>query len=322
MNIAGTYTAIVTPFKKNLDVDYNGLRENIRFQIDNGIDGVVPCGTTGEAATLSMKEHEKVIDTVVDEANGKIKVIAGTGSNNTNEAIELTRHAKDAGADACLLISPYYNKPTQEGIYQHYKKIAETVDIPLIPYNIQSRTGINIEPDTIVRLSKIEGIIGIKEASGNLNQVAAIINKLRKNSKENSKENSKKNNKWNNKENNKNFILLSGDDALTLPIIALGGKGVISVVSNIIPKEVKALTDYCLSGNFEGAREIHYKLLNLTKAMFIETNPAPVKYAMNVLKKEGKKSGMNAGNLRLPLVEISAQSKKKIEDVLKEMEMI
>lgn len=304
MNITGCYTAIVTPFKKNLDIDYNGLRENIRFQIDNGIDGIVPCGTTGEAATLSMEEHEKVIDTVVDEANGKIKVIAGTGSNNTAEAIELTRHAKDSGADACLLITPYYNKPTQEGIYQHYKKIAETVDIPLILYNIKSRTGINIEPDTTIRLSKIKGVIGIKEASGDLNQVSAIISKLKTESNKNF-----------------NFILISGDDALTLPIIALGGRGVISVVSNIIPKDVKALTDYCLSGNFEKAREIHYKLLNLTKTMFIETNPAPVKYAMNVLK-ENNKIGMNAGNLRLPLVEVSDASKGKIKDVLKEVNSI
>ncbi|MDI6730878.1 MAG: 4-hydroxy-tetrahydrodipicolinate synthase [Candidatus Altarchaeum sp.] len=304
MDYAGCYTAIVTPFKKNSDIDYDGLRENIRFQIDNGIDGVVPCGTTGEAATLSIEEHEKVIDTVVDEANGKIKVIAGTGSNNTAEAIELTRHAKDSGADACLLITPYYNKPTQEGIYQHYKKIAETVDILLIPYNIKSRTGVNIDTDTTIRLSKIRGVIGIKEASGDLNQVSAIISKLKT-------------------EGNKNFnfILLSGDDALTLPIIALGGIGVISVVSNIMPKDVKTLTDYCLSGNFEDARKIHYKLLNLTKTMFIETNPAPVKYAMNVLK-ENNKIGMNAGNLRLPLVEVSDASKEKIKDVLKEVKII
>ncbi len=304
MDYAGCYTAIVTPFKKKLVVDYDGLRENIRFQIDNGIDGVVPCGTTGEAATLSMEEHEKIIDTVVDEANGKIKVIAGTGSNNTAEAIELTRHAKDSGADACLLITPYYNKPTQEGIYQHYKKIAETVDIPLIPYSIKSRTGINVEPDTIIRLSKIKGIIGIKEASGDLNQVSTIISKLKTEGNKNS-----------------DFVLFSGDDTLTLPIIALGGKGVISVVSNIMPKDVKTLTDYCLSGNFEGARKIHYKLLNLTKTMFIETNPAPVKYAMNVLK-ENNKTGMNAGNLRLPLVGVSDASKEKIKDVLKEVDMI
>ncbi|PKP59134.1 MAG: 4-hydroxy-tetrahydrodipicolinate synthase [Candidatus Altiarchaeales archaeon HGW-Altiarchaeales-1] len=302
MNITGCYTAIVTPFKKNLEVDYDGLRENIKFQIDNGIDGVVPCGTTGEAATLSMEEHEKVIDTVVDESNGKIKIIAGTGSNNTAEAIELTKHAKDAGADACLLITPYYNKPTQEGIYQHYKKIAETIDIPLIPYNIKSRTGINIEPDTTIRLSRINGIIGVKEASDDLDQISGIINKLKL-------------------RNAQNFILLSGDDGWTLPIIALGGKGVISVVSNIMPKEVKTLTDCCLSGNFECAREIHYKLLNLTKTMFIETNPAPVKYAMNVLKENGK-SGMNAGNLRLPLVEVSDASKGKIKEVLKEINMI
>lgn len=296
--ISGCYTAIVTPFKKNLDIDYDGLRENIRFQIENKVDGVVPCGTTGESATLSMEEHKKVVDTVIDEANGKIKVIAGTGSNNTAEAIELTKHAKDAGADACLLITPYYNKPTQEGIYQHYKKIAEAVDIPLIPYNIKSRTGININADTTIRLSKIKGIIGIKEASGDLNQISTIISKSKT-----------------------NFSVLSGDDALTLPIMALGGRGVISVVSNIMPSDVKALTDYCLSGNFEKAREIHYKLLNLIKAMFVETNPAPVKYAMNVLK-ENKGIGMNAGGLRLPLVEVSDASKEKIKNALKEVGMI
>jgi len=302
MELKGCYTAIVTPFKKNLEVDYDGLRENIQFQIESNVDGIVPCGTTGEAATLSMEEHKKIIDVAVDECNGKIKVIAGTGSNNTTEAIELTKHAKDAGADACLLIAPYYNKPTQEGIYQHYKKISETIDIPLILYNIKSRTGVNIEVDTILKLSKIKNIIGIKEASGDLNQVSAIIHGVKL-------------------MNNENFVLLSGDDTLTMPIMALGGKGVISVVSNIVPREVKALTDYCLSGNFEKAREIHYKLLDLMKVMFIETNPCPVKYAMNVLKEKNKK-GMNAGNLRLPLVEISDTSKEKVRNVLKNMDFI
>ncbi len=302
MELKGCYTAIVTPFKKNLEVDYDGLRENIQFQIESNVNGIVPCGTTGEAATLSMEEHKKIIDVVVDECNGKIKVIAGTGSSSTREAIELTKHAKDAGADACLLITPYYNKPTQEGIYQHYKKISETIDIPLILYNIKSRTGVNIEVDTILKLSEIKNIIGIKEASGDLNQISAIIHRLKL-------------------MNNENFVLLSGDDTLTLPIMALGGKGVISVVSNIVPMEVKALTDYCLSGNFEKAREIHYKLLDLMKVMFIETNPCPVKYAMNVLKEKNKK-GMNAGNLRLPLVEISDASKEKVRNVLKNMDFI
>lgn len=302
MDISGCHTAIVTPFKKNLDVDYDGLRENVRFQIDNDIDGVVPCGTTGEAATISFAEHKKIIEVVVDEANGKIKVIAGTGSNNTAEAIELTKHAKDAGADACLLICPYYNKPTQEGIYQHYKKITESIDIPIIPYNIKSRTGINIETETIIKLSQIKGIIGVKEASGDLNQISGIIDKTRST-------------------NDKNFALLSGDDAMTLPIIAAGGKGVISVISNIVPKDVKALVDYCLSGNFENARDVHYNLLNLIKAMFIETNPAPVKYAMNILKERGK-HGMDAGNLRLPLVEVADTSKIKIKEALKEYNLI
>lgn len=301
--IKGTFTAIVTPFKNNgREVDYEGLRENIEFQIENNVDGIVPCGTTGEAATLSMEEHKKIIDVCVDECNGKIKVIAGTGSNNTKEAIELTKHAKDAGADACLLISPYYNKPTQEGLYQHFKKISE-IDIPLILYNIQSRTSVNITPETIKRLMEIDNIIGVKEASSDFDQISKIINFARN-------------------LNSKNFSILSGNDSQTLPIIALGGKGVISVISNIIPKETKALVDYCLNGNFEDARKIHYKILDLIYAAFIETNPAPIKYMMNKIKEIKGINGMNAGNLRLPLVEISEENAKKIDAILKSHNLI
>lgn len=299
--IKGTYTAIVTPFKSNGEVDYEGLRENIRFQIENNVDGIVPCGTTGEAATLSMEEHKKIISVCVDECNGKIKVIAGTGSNNTKEALELTKYAKDVGADACLLISPYYNKPTQEGLYQHYKKISE-IEIPLILYNIQSRTAVNIEPETVKRLMEIENIIGIKEASSNFDQISKIIYFAR---------NLK----------NKNFSVISGNDSQTLPIIALGGKGVISVISNIIPKETKTLVDYCLNGNFEDARKIHYKILNLINLAFIETNPIPIKYMMNKIKDKGK-YGMNAGILRLPLVEISKKNMESVDKALKEYGLI
>ncbi|MFN3527877.1 MAG: 4-hydroxy-tetrahydrodipicolinate synthase [Candidatus Altarchaeaceae archaeon] len=299
LEIKGTYTAIVTPFKKNGEVDFEGLRENIRFQIENNIDGIVPCGTTGESATLSMEEHKKIIDVCVDECNGKIKVIAGTGSNNTKEALELTKHAKDTGADACLLISPYYNKPTQEGIYQHFKKISE-IDIPLILYNIQSRTAVNIEPETVKRLMEIDNIIGIKEASSNFDQISKIIYFAR---------------------DRKNFSVISGNDSQTLPIIALGGKGVISVISNIIPKETKQLVDYCLNGNFEEARKIHYRILNLMNVAFIETNPIPIKYMMNKMKEKGMR-GMNAGTLRLPLVELSEKNKIKVDEALKEYGLI
>lgn len=297
--VEGAFTAIVTPFDKRNNVDYEKLKENIEFQIENDIDGIVPCGTTGESATLSMDEHKKIIETCVDAANGRIKVIAGTGSNNTTEAIELTKHAKDCGADACLLISPYYNKPTQEGIYQHFKKISE-IDIPLILYNIQSRTAVNIEPDTIKRLSEIESIIGVKEASGNFDQISDII-KLTK---------------------DRNFSVISGNDSHTLPIIALGGKGVISVVSNIIPKKVKELVENCLKGNFEEGRKIHYEILNLVHVMFVETNPIPIKFAMNKIKENKNLKGMNAGNPRLPLVEPLDKNKKRIEDVLRSYGLI
>lgn len=292
--ISGCITALVTPFK-NGELDVEGLKENIKFQIDSGIDGIVPCGSTGEAATLSMEEHKKVVEISVDSSNGKVPVIAGTGSNSTEEAIELTKHAEDCGADAALLISPYYNKPTQEGLYQHYKKISESVDIPLILYNIPGRTAVNIEPATIKRLSELSNIIGVKEASGNLNLVSKIID-LTKN-------------------RDKKFLVFSGDDSLTLPVMALGGCGVISVASNIIPREMSELVKKCAAGDFEGARKIHFKFLSLMNVLFIETNPTPVKFAMNEMK-------MHAGIPRLPLVEVSDESKEKIRKVLKDLNLI
>jgi len=284
----GSMVAIVTPFKKG-KVDDKKLAELVEFQIKNGTAGIVPCGTTGESATLSYEEHKHVIEVVIEAANKKAHVIAGTGSNNTAEAIELTRHAKDRGADASLQISPYYNRPTQEGLYQHFKKIADEVGIPLIVYNIASRTGVNITPETMQRLSRVKNIIGVKEASGNLDQMSRIHQLC-----------------------GDGFDLISGDDSLTLPILTIGGTGVISVVSNIVPRDVRDMVAKFKNGDIGGARKLHYKLLPLVKAMFIETNPIPVKTAMALL-------GMiDESSLRLPMYAMSdanlAQLKKALKD--------
>jgi 4-hydroxy-tetrahydrodipicolinate synthase len=289
----GSMVAIVTPFKNNgLELDEDKLKELVQFQIKNGTSAIIPCGTTGESATLSIQEHERVIDIVISTAKPHAKVIAGTGSNNTSEAIELTCHARKAGADAALIITPYYNKPTQEGIYRHFKALSDSTDIPLIAYNISSRTGVNITPETMKRLSELKSVVGVKEASGDLNQMAAI-KKLCPN----------------------NFNLISGDDSLTLPLLAIGGCGVISVVANIVPKDVSDMVDAFMKNNMDKARELHYKMLPLVKAMFIETNPIPVKTAMSMM-------GMINSDLRLPMCEMGAENKKKLEKALKDYGLI
>ena len=292
MEIKGLFTAVITPFDEKGKVDEEGLRGNIEFQLENGVDGVVPVGTTGESATLSEEEHKRVVEITIDQVNGRALVLAGTGSNNTAEAIDYTRHAKDAGADAALMISPYYNKPTQEGIYQHYKKVAESVDIPIILYTVPGRTMVNIEPETTKRLSEIPNIVGIKDASGNLNQISKEILLC-----------------------GEDFVVLSGDDSLNLPIISLGGKGAISVVSNIAPREMGGLVREALNGNFTEAMKLHYRLYPLSKVLFIETNPAPVKAAMNMM-------GLAAGNPRLPLVPVRKDSEEKIRGVLEELKLL
>ncbi len=283
----GSMVAIVTPFKKG-KVDERKLAGLVEFHIKNGTSAIVPCGTTGESATLSYEEHEHVIEVVIEAANKKVPVIAGTGSNNTAEAIMLTKHAKAAGADASLQISPYYNRPTQEGLYQHFKKIAEEADMPLVVYNIQSRTGVNISPETMTRLSKVKNIVGVKEASGNLDQMSQIRSLC-----------------------GRGFDLISGDDSLTLPILAIGGTGVISVVANIVPKDVAAMTARFKKGDVDGARKLHYKLLPLVKAMFIETNPIPVKTAMGLM-------GMIEPDLRLPMCAMSDANLARLKKALKD----
>jgi 4-hydroxy-tetrahydrodipicolinate synthase len=286
MRFEGTYTALVTPFDKQGNLDEEGLRELIRFQLQEGIDGLVPVGTTGECSTLSYEEHERVIEIVVEEAKGRVPVVAGTGSNSTREALMLTNFAREAGADGALLVVPYYNRPTQEGLYQHFKELAEKVDIPQILYNIPSRTGVNLLPQTVARLAEIKNIVGIKEAS-TVDQVSEIIELTR----------------------GKDFVVFSGNDNQTLPILALGGVGVISVASNVAPRLVSEMVRAFRKGKVEEARELHYRLSPLFKALFLETNPAPVKAALEMM-------GLPAGPPRLPLVEISQQNREILRKVL------
>lgn len=284
----GSIVAIVTPFKDG-KVDEKNLRDLIDFHIKNGTSGIVPCGTTGESATLSFEEHDKVIEIAVKQANKRVPVIAGTGSNSTEEAIMLTRHAAKAGADASLQVSPYYNRPTQKGLYEHFKVIADSVSIPIVLYNIASRTGVNIEPETIARLSRdCKNILAVKEASGNLDQMSRIKVLC-----------------------GPDFDLLSGDDSLTLPVLGIAGTGVISVVANIVPGDVAALVAEFEKGNIKKAQQIHYKLLPLVKAMFIETNPIPVKTAMGLL-------GMCEPGLRLPMSAMLPENLEKLKSALRD----
>lgn len=251
--LSGAFSAIVTPFHDG-EIDERALRELIEWQIQNGVDGLVPCGSTGESATLTHAEHERVIRVTVEQARKRVPVIAGTGSNSTAEAIRLTMFARDAGADGALLISPYYNKPTQEGIFKHYRMIATAVDLPLVVYNIPGRTGSNIAPETFARLSEIRNITAVKEASGSMDQVSDIRRLC-----------------------GDRLTVLSGDDSLTLPLMALGAKGVISVITNVMPREMHDLAAAALANDFARAREIHFRMLGLMRALFLETNPIPVK---------------------------------------------
>ena len=291
MKFKGSMTAIVTPFK-NGRLDEKAFKKLIEFQIQNGTDAIVPCGTTGESATLSYEEHERVVELTVELVNGRIPVIAGTGSNSTAETIMLTKHAKKAGADAAILITPYYNKPTQEGLYQHYRVVAEEVSIPIILYNVPGRTSVNMLPETVARLSEVKNIIGIKEATGNLQQVSDIIECAKK-----------------------GFIILSGDDFTTLPILSIGGHGVISVTSNLVPKDVSQMCDAFFNGNYDKAKKLHYKLQSLHRAMFLETNPIPVKTALAMM-------GRIEEEFRLPLVRMGDGNRKKLRKALSDYGII
>ena len=283
----GSFVAIVTPFK-NGKVDAKALKDLIEFHIENGTNGIVPCGTTGESATLSHHEHEEVIRIAVETCRGRVPVLAGTGSNATHEAIELTLSAQKLGADGALLITPYYNKPTQQGLYQHFAAVAKETRLPIILYNVPSRTSINMLPETVARLSKIENIVGIKEASGNLVQVSEIIQSC-----------------------GTDFEVISGEDALTWPILALGGKGVISVTANLVPEKLSKLCKAALKGDMAIARSLHYELLKLNDVMFIETNPIPVKAALVIM-------GRIDNEFRAPLCPPSDQNLSTLKSVLQE----
>jgi 4-hydroxy-tetrahydrodipicolinate synthase len=282
----GCGTAMVTPFRASGSLDEATLRKLVRRQIEQGIDFLVPCGTTGESPTLSREEHLRVVAITIEESAGKVPVLAGAGGNNTHEVVELARECQQLGADGILSVTPYYNKATQEGLYQHYKAIAAAIEIPIILYSVQGRTGVNIEPTTVVRLSEIKNIVGIKEASGNITQIAEIIQRVPE-----------------------NFTVLSGDDAMTLPVISLGGRGVVSVVSNQIPGAMSELASLANRNDFDGARKVQRNYLPLMQVNFIEANPIPVKWAMSIM-------GLLEPVYRLPMVEPSAANKQKIGQVL------
>ena len=280
----GSFVALVTPYK-NGKVDEESFRRLIEFQIKNGTHGIVPAGCTGESATFSHEEQKRLMDITVETVNKRVPVVAGTGSNNTVEALALTRHARKAGCDGALMITPYYNKPTPEGQFRHYEKIAMEVDIPIVLYNVPSRTGISMLPDTVARLSSIDNIVAIKEASGSLDQVSQIMSLC-------------------------DITVLSGDDSLTLPMMAVGAKGVISVAANIIPADVAAMVDSFLGGNIEEARRLHFKMMPVFKAMFIETNPIPVKASMGIM-------ALIDPEWRLPLCPPGDETMEKLKKVLK-----
>jgi 4-hydroxy-tetrahydrodipicolinate synthase len=288
---SGAISALITPFRDGA-VDETALRDLVEWQISSGVDGLVPCGSTGESATLSHAEHEQVIRVVVEQARRRVPVIAGTGSNSTAEAIRLTTYAREIHADAALLISPYYNKPTQEGIYKHYKSIATHVDLPLIVYNIPGRTGSNILPETFARLCDVRQIAAIKESSGSLDQCSDIL-KLCGN----------------------RLDLLSGDDSLTLPLMAIGAKGVISVVTNVMPREMHEMAAAALANDFERARQLHFRMLPLMRALFTETNPIPVKQACAFM-------GKCANELRMPLTAMTSAPAEKLRGVMRELRLI
>lgn len=282
----GSMVAMVTPFRDGR-VDEAKIRELVEFHVKNGTDAIIPCGTTGESPTLSHDEHNMVVEVTIKAAGGRVPVVAGTGSNSTAEAIELTEHAKKAGADGVLMVCPYYNKPTQNGLIAHYRAVAERVDIPIIMYNIPGRTGVNMLPETVATLAELPNVVGIKEASGSLDQMTDVIHQC-----------------------GDRITVVSGDDSLTLPLMSVGGKGVISVIANIIPKETAEMSRAALNGDWKRAREINLRMFPLCKAMFYETNPIPVKTAMHLL-------GRLNGELRLPLSPMSDANKEKLAKALK-----
>ena len=283
----GSFVAMVTPFR-NGKVDEAKLKELVEFHIANGTDGLIPCGTTGEAPGLSHDEHHKVVELVVEAARGRIKVVPGTGSYSTSDAIEMTKHAERAGAAGALVVNPYYNKPTQEGLYRHFRAVAESVAIPILVYNIQGRTAVNVETATLARLVRdVKNIVGVKEASGSLDQMSQVIAAC-----------------------GPDFSVLSGDDNITLPLLAIGGSGVVSVIANIVPRETADLVHAALEGDWKRARDLHYRLFPLARAAFLETNPIPIKEMMAM-------AGMLEPEFRLPMCRMSDANREKLRDIIK-----
>jgi 4-hydroxy-tetrahydrodipicolinate synthase len=283
----GSFVAMVTPFR-NGKVDEAKLRELVEFHVTNGTDGLIPCGTTGESPTLSHDEHHRVVELVIEAARGRIRVVAGTGSYSTSDAIEMTKHAERAGAAGALVVNPYYNKPTQEGLYRHFRAVAESVAIPILVYNIQGRTAINVETDTMARLARdVKNIVGVKEASGSLDQMSQVIAAC-----------------------GPDFSVLSGDDNITLPLLAIGGSGVVSVIANIVPRETADLVHAALDGDWKRARDLHFRLFPLARAAFLETNPIPIKEAMAM-------AGMLEPEFRLPMCRMSDTNREKLRAILK-----
>lgn len=291
MKLAGTYTALVTPFADG-EIDFEAFGRLIDTQIAAGITGLVPCGSTGESATLTHTEHQRLIEFTVKRVAGRLQVIAGTGSNSTHESVQLTRFAKEVGADAALLIAPYYNKPTQEGLFAHYASVAKAVELPIIAYNIPGRSAVNIQPETLARLAQLPNVIGVKDASGSLDQVSRTIQLC-----------------------GPDFAVLSGDDSLTLPILSVGGHGVIAVVSNLVPSKLRNLVNSWDRGDAASARALHYELLPLMQAMGLETNPIPVKAALAIM-------GRISHEIRLPLTPLTAPHRERLHDLLRQASLV
>ena len=288
----GSFVAMVTPFR-NGKVDEAKLRELVELHVANGTDGLIPCGTTGESPSLNHDEHRRVVEIVVEAARGRIRVVAGTGSNSTAEAIDLTKHAERAGASGALVVNPYYNKPTQEGLYRHFRAVAESVAIPVLVYNIQSRTAVNVETDTMARLARdVRNIVGVKEASGSLDQMSQVIAAC-----------------------GPDFSVLSGDDNITLPLLAIGGSGVVSVIANIVPRETAELVHAALDGDWKRARDLHYRLFPLARAAFLETNPIPIKEAMAM-------AGMLEPEFRLPMCRMSDANRETLRGILRQYSLV
>jgi 4-hydroxy-tetrahydrodipicolinate synthase len=296
MNLKGTTVAMVTPFTKKDGVDEAGMRANINYLIDNDVSGLLVAGTTGESATITHDEQRKMIDILVDEVNGRVNAIAGAGSNSSKEALGLVQYAENAGADAALVITPYYNKPQQHGLYMHYKMLEESTNIPIIVYNVPSRTGTDIDVETIVEVAKLDKIVAIKEANPDMDKTSATIKGLKD-------------------QDVKNFMVISGNDNLTLPMISLGAKGVISVVANVDPARMSQMVNAALEGDFTLASKLHYELYDLMKVLFIESNPVPTKDSMNMI-------GRPAGHVRMPLAPMKDDNTSKLKKVLKDMNLI